>query len=218
MKNLAGRADANAVFAAELYECGIPCEPVPPPAHRPEVDVSIQGHALIRSGFALRVERRWLYACAYITPRLPVDLAVNLASSHYSGGGLTAYSTDNGLLGGVARAEGYAGGLFGDHLVQYVPEGVEFWHVDSIAALRALVARLCDITEQAGINAEMAARRERVAVTERWIRECSPAICAGGFLGMTVRENLHENPNIDPNDQRIIDLRTKYPLPVKTAP
>ena len=35
---------------------------------------------------------------------------------------------------------------------------------------------------------------------------------------MTVRENLHENPNIDPNDQRIIDLRTKYPLPVKTAP
>lgn len=217
MRNLAGRADANAVFAAELYECGIPAELMAQITSRPEVDVSIQGRALLRGGFALRVERRWLYTCAYLTPRLPVDLAVKVASSHYRGD-LTVYSTDNGLLGGVARAQGYAGGLFGDHLVQYAPEGVEFWHVDSVIALRVLAARICDITEQAGINAEMVARRERIAVTERWIRECSPALGADGFLGMVVRKNLHENPDIDPGDQRIVELRAKYPFPAKATP
>lgn len=211
MKNLAGRADANAVFAAELCMCGIPCEPVVRPASRPEADVNIQGHALIRSGFTLRVERRQIYACVYITPMLPVDLAVKVASVRYSGGGLTKHSTNNGLLGGVARAQGYAGGLFGDHLFRYAPEGVGFWHVDSVPALHALVGHLVEIVESAGLNAETAARHERAAVTERWIRECSPAVGASGYLGMVVRENLHENPDLDPDHPYIAELRAKYP-------
>lgn len=159
--------------------------------------------------FTLRIVRRWTYAVATIDPPLPVEVACELAELPTDADG-TKYSTC-GKLGGVARANGYAGGQFGDDLRRFSPEGVEQWHCDSTAALGRLVAELRAAVLAHGLTADAARAIHRRETTKRWLSECCAHLGEEGHLAKVVRADLHTNPSLDGADPRIAELRRIYP-------
>ncbi len=171
------------------------------------------GVARLPNGFSLRVTPGRSYYVVRITPEIPADVAevVNNRRHIENGGG---YSTHDGRLGGLARAHGFAGGLFGDALLRYGCGHVDHWHVDAIGALDALADALRTVIANRGITADGALRSLCVAHTERWIKDCEPALRSAGRAGEMVRENLHLDDTLDAADPRIVALRAEFPVAV----
>ena len=172
------------------------------------------GVARLSNGFSLRVTSGRSYYVVRITPELPADVVevVNNRRHIENGGG---YSTHDGRLGGLARAHGFAGGLFGDALLRYGCGHVDSWHVDAIGALDALVDALRAVIANRGITADGARASYRIAHTSRWIRDCEAVLRGGeGYAAVMIRENLHEDDTLDAADPRIVALRAEFPVAV----
>ena len=171
------------------------------------------GVARLPNGFSLRVTPGRCYYVVRITPEIPADVVevVNNRRHIENGGG---YSTHDGRLGGLARAHGFAGGLFGDALQRYGCGHVDHWHVDAIGALDALVDALRTVIVNRDITAEGARRSLCAAHTARWIKDCEPVLRGTGKAAAMIRENLHEDDTLDAADPRIVALRAEFPVAV----
>lgn len=208
MKNLTDSPTvATEAFRVELARCGIDAAPAAKPS---DVGVTIEGAVDLPGGFTLRVERRWCYAEVRITPALPFDAANEINETRHVEDG-SHYSAHNGKLGGLARVHGYAGGLFGDRLRSYSRGFVRRWHADALGALAALVATTRAVIERRGLTAEDARRAYVRATTDAWLDECGEVLRSHGVIADAVRENLHDNPDLDDADPRIVKLRAEFP-------
>jgi hypothetical protein len=143
MQNLAGTTtyEANPFVRRELEAAGIAVAPVNP--GRSEVQATLGGVIEV-GGYEIRLERRWVYWGAEVhrmpaqpedrRPHVPGPLAVALNDAPHIDRGTTKYSGASGRLGGVVRADGYAGGQASADIVE---DGVEHWHIDTQDGLNA---------------------------------------------------------------------------------
>lgn len=210
MKNLIGHPMRSVVFRDELARCGI--EAVPALTRDPELGIDAEGLADVGGGFVVRVARAPVYAVVQITPRLPYAAADAINDvPHVEDGG--AYSTHDGRLGGIARANGHVGGLFGADLRDYGSDDgfVELWHVDAIGALHALVVNLRRVIAERGLTAEEARAAWVKSHTRAWILECVPVMRSRGEVARIVREALHTDADLDARDPRVVALRAEFP-------
>lgn len=130
--------DANLLVQNELALAGI--EPITIPVQG-EVRASLGGN-LEAGGYVIRLHRAWMYWSATVVampnspedraPHLPAPLAKALNDAVYQGP-QSYYSGRGPRLGGVVRADGYAGGQDSSEL----GDGVSCWHIDTQEGLNA---------------------------------------------------------------------------------
>lgn len=188
-------------FRDDLKRCGI---------RAVTEDGDVVGVTDLPNGFSLRITPGQGYFVVRIYPAIPSSAAESVNNVRHIEDG-TRNSTHNGTLGGLARAHGFAGGLFGEDLRGYADGHVDLWHVDAIGALDALVMSLRSVIGLGGYSAERARQSFRVAHTERWIRECEPLIRSDGNAGKIIRTHLHDDDTLDADDPRIVALRAEFP-------
>lgn len=193
-------------FAGWLLRCGLRTETIG--------RVSL-GLADLGAGFALRVTRGRSYAVVRITPALPFEAANAVNETRHIEDG-TRNSAHNSKLGGLARAHGFDGGLYGDALQTHSAGYVDEWHVDAVGALDALVNTLRKVIAEQGLTAKRARANYSAAHTEKWVRECAPSLRSTGCVAEIVRENLHADDTLDASDPRIVALRAEFPDPSAT--
>jgi hypothetical protein len=143
--------DADLAFAVRVLALGGRVEIDAAPV-RSETGTTITAVFDIGPGQELRVRRAWAYLSAHVTTPLRCDgvgspgYRLNHAPhtpqnpTHYSGGEM--------MLGSVCRAEGFAGGLFGDHFLSYCADGLGSWHVDDPDALGDIVRVLREVSRE----------------------------------------------------------------------
>lgn len=195
-------------FSQDLKRCGI---------RTVMEEGAVVGVPRIPGGFSVRIVSGRSYFVVRIYPGLPADAAEVISSRRHIENG-TGNSTHDGRLGGLARAHGFAGGLFGDDLRRYGCGHVDMWHVDAIGALDALMAALRMVISVLHLTADAARRSLCVAHTERWIRDCEHVMRSGGKAGEMIRENLHLDDTLDASDPRIIALREEFPSTTAVQP
>lgn len=182
MRSLAGHPEATAIFRDELTAAG--CAFVDVSAYG-EPKCTIVGTVALPGGFALRVERAWVYHVVTIVPPLPVALAraVNASPCDIEG---NRYSGDVGTLGAVARTDGYAGGRSDAEIT--CP--VEHWHVDHPDALAPLIGAISRAVEAHGYTAEGAAAEDRAQWTEALLDELASLAPTSSAWRRCVREMM----------------------------
>lgn len=144
MKNFAGigAGEADVVVGRELAEAGIRVVP-----HTPVGEVrAALGGVIEADGYEIRLRRAWVYWVASVermpncpedaAPHLPGPLAVALNDAPHARDFGSKYSGDLARLGGVVRADGYAGGQPSSALL----DGVRGWHIDTQEGLNAFAA------------------------------------------------------------------------------
>lgn len=188
-------------FQDDLKRCGI---------RAVTEDGGIVGVTDLPNGFSLRITPGRGYFVVRVYPAVTFAVAESVNNVRHIEDG-TRNSTHNGKLGGLARAHGFAGGLFGDDLHDYADGHVDVWHVDAIGALDALVMSLRSMIDARGTTADAARKSYIAAHTARWLRECEPALRSDGKAAEIVRENLHTDDTLDACDRRIVALREEFP-------
>lgn len=140
-------------FSAFIMELGGKVEVSETPVER-ETGTRVTAIIEIRPGMTLRVLQGWAYLRAELTPRLSCagveSVGYRVNHRPYTAQNPTKYSGYENKLGSVARAEGFAGGLFGEQFLSYCARGLSSWHIDDVQALGPLVLAIREELEQSG--------------------------------------------------------------------
>lgn len=183
----------------------------------------VEGVFALVNGFTMRARRSHnYYLNVDISPCLPAatrgSVGYKVNHAPLSPDLTDRRQRDSGremMLGAICRAQGYAGGLFGDQFTSYCDDGLSGWHVDVWDALGPLIATVNREIGEAGILAETADREYRRRSTDahvldfdKHVTEMEARNGRPGFLAEYMLNDL-TGRGVDESDPRMIAIKDR---------